>query len=412
MSGMAQPESTQALASSRTEGRPWSIYLMFGLFGAQQGMLGPLMPFLRAEFGLDLRWTGLHFAAYALGLVLIGVPYRWLERRTSAIGTGRIAIGSIIVASGFFAVAAGLPMTLPGSVVLGFSGGLVMAVGQAMLGRRYGEQAAAKLVEAHVVAGLCVLGGALLVGGATAIGLSWRTAPLLISAWALLMFCVPSDIHRTEVRTSPSKAATGASTGNIDGLPASRLTRLSLWALVILGISAEWGVGFWGAEYMKTHVQTSASVAATLMSLYFAGTVCGRLASSFALRRVSPLTLLTTVIFSAIATLLVLSLIQGLAGTAVFTFVLGACLGNFFPLILGSAMRIAPHASSALSTQASQAVGVALLLAPFLLGLLSERIGVEAAFSLLIIYPLLMLPWVPALRGAWAFGGTTAPSKE
>ncbi|MEE4632675.1 MFS transporter [Pseudomonas alliivorans] len=382
---------------------------MFGLFGAQQGMLGPLMPFLRAEFSLDLRWTGLHFAAYALGLVLIGVPYRWLERKPPVIGTGRIAIGSIIVASGFFAMAAGLPMTLPGSVVLGFSGGLVMAVGQAMLGRRYGEQAAAKLVEAHIVAGLCVLGGALLVGAATAVGLSWRAAPLLISAWALLMFCVPSDLHRTEARTTPATASNGAPA---DALPAPRLTRLSLWALVILGISAEWGVGFWGAEYMKTHVQTSASVAATLMSLYFAGTVCGRLASSFALRRLSPLSLLTTVIFSAIATLLVLSLIQGLAGTAVFTFVLGACLGNFFPLILGSAMRVAPHASSALSTQASQAVGVALLLAPFLLGLLSERIGVEAAFSLLIIYPLLMLPWVPALRGAWAFGRTTAPSKE
>lgn len=409
MSGMAQPDSTQPLASSRTEGRPWSIYLMFGLFGAQQGMLGPLMPFLRAEFSLDLRWTGLHFAAYALGLVLIGVPYRWLERKPPVIGTGRIAIGSIIVASGFFAMAAGLPMTLPGSVVLGFSGGLVMAVGQAMLGRRYGEQAAAKLVEAHIVAGLCVLGGALLVGAATAVGLSWRAAPLLISAWALLMFCVPSDLHRTEARTTPATASTGAPA---DALPAPRLTRLSLWALVILGISAEWGVGFWGAEYMKTHVQTSASVAATLMSLYFAGTVCGRLASSFALRRLSPLSLLTTVIFSAIATLLVLSLIQGLAGTAVFTFVLGACLGNFFPLILGSAMRVAPHASSALSTQASQAVGVALLLAPFLLGLLSERIGVEAAFSLLIIYPLLMLPWVPALRGAWAFGRTTALSKE
>lgn len=409
MSGMAQPDSTQPLASPRTEGRPWSIYLMFGLFGAQQGMLGPLMPFLRAEFSLDLRWTGLHFAAYALGLVLIGVPYRWLERRPPVIGTGRIAIGSIIVASGFFAMAAGLPMTLPGSVVLGFSGGLVMAVGQAMLGRRYGEQAAAKLVEAHIVAGLCVLGGALLVGAATAVGLSWRAAPLLISAWALLMFCVPSDLHRTETRPTPATASTAAPA---DALPAPRLTRLSLWALVILGISAEWGVGFWGAEYMKTHVQTSASVAATLMSLYFAGTVCGRLASSFALRRLSPLSLLTTVIFSAIATLLVLSMIQGLAGTAVFTFVLGACLGNFFPLILGSAMRVAPHASSALSTQASQAVGVALLLAPFLLGLLSERIGVEAAFSLLIIYPLLMLPWVPALRGAWAFGRTTAPSKE
>ncbi|MBX8516391.1 MFS transporter [Pseudomonas cichorii] len=392
--------------TAHTERRPWAIYLMFGLFGAQQGMLGPLMPFLRAEFGLDLRWTGLHFAAYALGLVLIGIPYRWLERRALPIGTGRIAIGSIVLASGLFAIAGGLPMTLPGSVLMGLSGGLVMAVGQAMLGKRYRQQAAAKLVEAHIVAGLCVLGGALLVGAATAMGLSWRTAPLIVSAWALVMFCAPQTIHRPE----PDQTASPETI--TDTTNAQRLTRLSLWALVILGISAEWGVGFWGAEYIKTHVQTSASVAATLMSLYFAGTVCGRLASSYALRRISPLTLLSSVILSAIATLLVLSFTEGLAGTAIFIFVLGACLGNFFPLILGSAMRIAPHASSALSTQASQAVGVALLLAPFLLGVLSERIGVEAAFSLLIVYPLLMLPLVPALRGVWSLGNTTEHLKE
>lgn len=409
MTDTAHNESTHSGASSRitrAEPRPWSIYLMFGLFGAQQGMLGPLMPFLRAEFGLDLRWTGLHFTAYALGLVLIGVPYRWLERRALPIGTGRIAVGSIVLASSLFAIAGGLPMTLPGAVLMGLSGGLVMAVGQAMLGKRYRQQAAAKLVEAHIVAGLCVLGGALLVGAATAIGLSWRMAPLIVSACALIMFCAPLTLHRAT--SEPSELAENAS----DTLHPPRMIRLSLWALVILGISAEWGVGFWGAEYIKTHVQTSASIAATLMSLYFAGTVCGRLASSYALRRVSPQALLTTVIVSAIATLLVLSSIEGLVGTAIFTFVLGACLGNFFPLILGTAMRVAPNASSALSAQASQAVGVALLLAPFLLGLLSERIGVEAAFSLLIVYPLLMLPLVPALRGAWPIGNPTAHSKE
>ena len=142
MTDMAHNQSMQSpSAPARTEPRPWGIYLMFGLFGAQQGMLGPLMPFLRAEFNLDLRWTGLHFAAYALGLVLIGVPYRWLEGRALAIGIGRIAIGSIVLASGLFSIAGGLTMTLPGSVLMGFSSGLVMAVGQAMLGRLYGRQA-------------------------------------------------------------------------------------------------------------------------------------------------------------------------------------------------------------------------------------------------------------------------------
>lgn len=411
MTDMARNESARPLPSSRDAGferRPWAIYLMFGLFGAQQGMLGPIMPFLRAEFELDLRWTGLHFAAYALGLVLIGVPYRWLERRALRVGMGRIAIGCIVVASGLFAVANGLPMTLSGSVLMGLSGGLVMAVGQAMLGVRYRQHAAAKLVEAHVVAGLCVLGGALLVGGATALGLSWRAAPLIVSACALMLFAAPLTIHRPE----QSPAQGGRATVAPDTLRLARMTRASLWALVLLGISAEWGVGFWGAEYMKAHVQITASVAATLMSVYFAGTVCGRLASSRALRRVAPLVLLTGVILGAIATLLALFFIRGMAATAIFTFLLGACLGNFFPLILGSAMKVAPEASSALSTQASQAVGVALLLAPFLLGLLSERIGVEAAFSLLIVYPILMLPLVRGLRGTSSAGNTAVNLQE
>lgn len=391
------------------DGHPWGIYLMFGLFGAQQGMLGPIMPFLRGELGLDLRWTGLHFAAYALGLALVGFPYRWLERRAFSIGMGSIAIASVVVASGLFSVAHYLPMTLLAAMLMGVSGGLVMAVGQAMLGARYQEQAAAKLVAAHVMAGLCVLGGALLVGGTTAVDWSWRVAPLMVAVCAVVLVMASRSAYRVDAGSSSHDVRP---VQRKDSSPLGRRLQLCLWTLVILGISAEWGVGFWGAEYMKTHVQISASAAATLMSVYFAGTVCGRLASSYALRAIRPLTLLVAVMLGAIATLLVLYFTQERWATAAFTFVLGACLGNFFPLILGSAMSIAPRASSALSAQASQAVGVALLLAPFLLGLLSERIGVEAAFSLLIVYPILMLPVVLGLRGALSTGNAAVIRQE
>ncbi|MGE7956474.1 MFS transporter [Pseudomonas sp. NPDC089530] len=386
---MTEATPGQALAheAQASEARPWFLYLLFGLFGAQQGLLGPIMPFLRETLALDLSWAGLHFAAYAAGLALIGWPYRWLERRLRTTSMATVACASVIVASSLLALAGYWSLTLLAAGAMGLSGGFVMAVGQAALGERYREQAASRLVEAHIVAGLCVLGGALLVGGITGLGLSWRLVPASIAAVAVLL-----TLLALRRREAPSLQALANPLDHNRPPSMTRRLQASLWALVLLGIAAEWGVGFWGAEYLTVHAGVSASTAATLMSLYFAGTVCGRLASRYALSRVRPLLLLVGVMFGAIATLLVLFFSETRLLTALFIFVLGACLGNFFPLILGSAMQVAPGASSAISAQASQAVGVALLLAPFLLGLLSSRIGVEAAFNLLLVYPLLMLP--------------------
>ncbi|WP_258181493.1 MFS transporter [Burkholderia multivorans] len=377
--------------------RPWAIYLMFGLYGAQQGMLGPAMPFVRTELGLDLRATGLHFAAYALGLALIGFPYRWFSVRRLPTGIGQIAILTVVAASSVLALSHALPVTLLAAAMMGLSGGLVMATGQAKLGARYRERAAAKLVEAHIVAGLCVLGGALLIGGATSIGLSWRAAPVAVAITATLLAAIPISTYRRDETALHVGDAPPDTHGAGERL--SRVLQLSLWALVILGISAEWGVGFWGAEYMKETVTRSASTAATLMSVYFGGTVCGRVASSYLLRTVRPLTLLVVVTLGAIATFGALHLTRDVVVAATLVALLGACLGNLFPLILGTAMRAAPDAGPALSAQASQAVGVALLIAPFLLGMLSERVGMQSAFATLIVHPVLMLPIMFGLVG-------------
>lgn len=401
-------DASATLDASATAHRPWALYWLFGLYGIQQGLLGPAMPFLRAELGLDLRWTGLHFTGYALGLALVGFPYRWLERRTLPVGLGQVGIAAVVFSSGLFALSHSLPVSLLGTVAMGLSGGFVLTVGQARVGARYREHAAARLVEAHIVAGLCVLGGSLLVGGATALGLSWRAAPLIVVGCALLLSLIPCAAYRRDETTGHAPHASHPVDADharhapppVGAARLPRLTQVSLWALVIFGISAEWGVGFWGAEYMKAHLLINASAAATFMSLYFAGTVGGRLASSYVLRRLSPLSLLVSVALGAIATMIALRFTHEIAPTAVLTVILGACLGNFFPLILGSGMRVAPEASSALSAQASQAVGVALLIAPFLLGVLSEGIGMQAAFSLLCVYPVLMLPVMLGLRRA------------
>lgn len=388
-------ETDAASSSVHDAHRPWAIYLMFGLYGLQQGMLGPAMPFVRAELNFDLRAVGLHFAAYALGLASIRLPYRWLRHRRLPTGIGQISILSVVVASGLFAIARALPITLLAGALMGISGGLLITTGQAKLGARYRERAAARLVEAHVAAGLCVLGGALLISGSTSLGWSWRAAPIAVAVAALLLAALPFAAYR---RDEPGVHAAHMSAPAPDTENFPRMLRFSLWALVILAITAEWGVGFWGAEYLKERVTGSAATAAALMTVYFGGTVCGRLASSYLLRVIQPLTLLVALTLGAVVAFAALHAMHSIGIAACVMAALGVCLGNFFPLILGAAIRTAPDASASLSARASQAVGIALLATPLLLGMLSQEIGIQASFATLIAYPLLMLPLLSILR--------------
>src|SRR3712207_7055684 len=45
----------------------WATYALVGYFAYLETVLGPLMPFLRAEHGFSYTVASLHFSAFALG---------------------------------------------------------------------------------------------------------------------------------------------------------------------------------------------------------------------------------------------------------------------------------------------------------------------------------------------------------
>ena len=65
----------------------WQAYLGLAYFAYFQAALGPLMPFLRDELNLSYTVGGLHFSAFALGMMLAGstgdlIATRWGRYRT------------------------------------------------------------------------------------------------------------------------------------------------------------------------------------------------------------------------------------------------------------------------------------------------------------------------------------------
>ena len=64
---------TRMLGTSSRDPATWMTYGLVGYFAFMETVLGPIMPFLRTELGLDYTTASLHFSAFALGAVLLGL---------------------------------------------------------------------------------------------------------------------------------------------------------------------------------------------------------------------------------------------------------------------------------------------------------------------------------------------------
>ena len=51
----------------------WLAYLSLAFYGYFLNVLGPITPFLKDELGLSYTVSSLHFTAFAVGILLIGV---------------------------------------------------------------------------------------------------------------------------------------------------------------------------------------------------------------------------------------------------------------------------------------------------------------------------------------------------
>lgn len=165
----------EAFAPDRFERTPstWLAYLLVGYFMHVQATLGPILPFLREDLSLGYGAAGLHFGAFALGVLFTGLlgdrPARLLARRTTLWGA-----------------AASLSATL----ITGFCASLLLMSAQAALSDLHGEWRAAAISEANVVAGAAAILAPLVVGAFSRTEFpGWRGAllfaTLLLAALAL-----------------------------------------------------------------------------------------------------------------------------------------------------------------------------------------------------------------------------------
>ncbi len=366
----------------------WLAYLLIGYFMYVQASLGPIIPFLREDLSLGYGAAGLHFGAFALGVLFTGLlgdrPARLLgRRRTLWIGAAGMAAAALGIA-----VANTALVSLLATLAAGFCGSLLIMSAQAALSDLHGGWRAAAISEANVAAGATAILAPLLVGvfARTEIP-GWRGA---LICGVLLLVAISIFLGRAPV---PSASPASSSPDEREARKAGPVLSNVFWgwcAVIFFCTSIEWSVAYWGASFLEGEAGLAAADAATLMGAYFVALLLGRILGSRLARRVRAGKLLVgSVILAAagflpfwLAPLVSSPTLAGVAVSVAGLFVAGLGIGNLYPLAASLATGSASDVVDLATSRIALAVGCATLLVPPALGIVADRLGLGRAYAI------------------------------
>jgi fucose permease len=362
----------------------WLAYGMLAYFAYLQAALGPAIPFLRQDLNLSYTVAGFHATAMALGMIGAGlsadrVARRWGRGRVFWVGGAGMAAGVILMT-----VARTPIFSVLGTGLMGALGGLLIIMIQSTLADRHGALRATALTEANVVASIGALAAPSLLGGFQAAALGWRVALLLIVLIWVAVFVqfrtvvIPDrkDHHRRGEDVAPQPSA--------QKLPARFWM---LWGMIFTVVAMEWCMGFWGATFMENSTGLASTSASSAMSIFFGAIVVGRLFGSRMTRRYESTRLLFVALLLVGIGFPLFWLSPSIPLTLGGLFITGLGIANLFPLTLSLATGVASEMADTASARISLSAGLAIFLAPQILGALADQVGIRGAYS---VVPLLL----------------------
>jgi fucose permease len=383
---MAQSSMTWSSNSPFVRDRfTWLAYLMLAYFAYLQAALGPLMPFLRDELNLNYTLAGLHFSAFALGMVLAGLSGDRLARRW-----GRWIVfwgGGAGMAAGALCLVLGsrVAVTVAGTFIMGWLGAFLLVMIQAGLSDRHAEARAVALTESNLGASISAGLAPVFVGGFQRLGLGGRGALVLA---VLVLALIGARFLRVSIPDTRGASPRSGPAGR--GLP---LSFWAYWLVIILCVSVEWCLVFWGADFLESSLGLSKVNAATTMSIFFLAMVLGRLSGSRLSRAVSSANLLLFALGISLAGFPIFWLARCAPLNIAGLFVAGFGVANLFPLTLSVAVGLDPTQSDMASARVSLGAGLAILIAPLALGWTADQVDIQNAYGIVA----LLLVWAIAV---------------
>jgi fucose permease len=355
----------------------WLAYLSVAFYSCLLNVLGPITPFLKEELHLSYTVSSLHFTAFAVGMLLVGlgghlVIDRIGRQRSLWLGLFGMSLSLIPLLVGKNPI-----VTIGASFLMGLIGSLILAIVPAALSDQHAEMKAVALSEANVVGSLLATLAPLMVGwSARSLG-GWRIALEILACVPILLFL---GLGRNSSPTnSPVNSETAQSN---EPLP---ILFWVYWLAIVLAVSVEFCMISWSANYMEQVLGLIKADAAQAVSLFLAAMIIGRLLGSRLVQRFSThLVVMISIIVAVIGFLLFwktdnnVLVLTGL-------FIAGLGIADLYPLLLSLAINASNGNSVQAGARGTLASGTAVLALPLALGRLADAVGIRSAYAIVIL---------------------------
>ena len=359
---MEQPASEAETRSAYVD-QAIVAYLLYGV--------GAVTAFLAVVLTLSDAAAAAHSSAMAVGLLAAGMFGDRLDTRLGSRTALRLAYALAVAGVLCLLTALAFALTLTGAALVGLSAGLMLARLNRTFTRGGGALARLRMGRGALVAMVASLSVPIIIGFGENSGLGWQLA--LIVALALIGVGSWASRHRGDV-TSAAADASGR-------LPRSYWLA---WWLIVLGVSVEFSLVFWSSTLVERQVGISLADATLVAAGFYAGMATARVGLSFPVvsRRDPVLLMRLGLVIALLGSLLAWAADSTvLAGLGIYLGGLGT--GFLYPLGVAVALALVPGLQDRGSSRLILASGLAILAAPFILGVAAGAAGVSVGWLLI-----------------------------
>jgi hypothetical protein len=304
--------------------------------------------------------------------------------RDLALRLGAVGLGA---SAGFMGMALSPALVGAAAIVMGAAGAVMMIVVQAFLSDHHGPGAVAAISEANAVSSFAAIAGPLAIALAIAVGVGWA------AGFAAPAVMVGGLLGLGLVASIPSSPRVESPAPGEEQVTAPAAPWLRSWIGIVLVVSLEFAFVFWATDYMESIGGLSEAGAAALTAMFFIGMAVARGLGVPLMRLLDPRrrALLTALGVATVG----FAMFWGspfLAGTWIWAalglLVAGVGVAYLFPLSFLGLVGVLLGGTDKASARAALASGVAIGVAPLLLGVAADSLGLTRA---LFLIPVLLL---------------------